>query len=387
MKKIAVITSNRSDFGPVYWLIDAIYRDPEFELQLIVAGSHLYSKYGYTVDEIKESGIPISASIEYIYPHNENDQAQQISLGLVKASNVFKTLRPDMLICVGDRYELIAFATAAFLLNIPVAHFSGGEITQGAIDDVVRHVVTKMSFWHFVANERCAQRVISMGEQPDRVFVVGDVALDHLLKMSLIDFDELEKKINLKITKPYFLMTYHPETWTTQNSLIEQEKLLNCIKKYFDRYQVIVTYPNCDSNHMAMIDSLLAFQMNFPESVALVSSLGVKAYLTALKSATLVIGNSSSGLFEAPSYHTPTVNIGFRQAGRDRSASVFDANEVEEIFNAIDAAIKYKNDPDSIWVNPYGDGKTAHRVLEILKRTDLFPTTNQKHFYDNEVKL
>lgn len=383
MRKIAVVTSNRADFGPLYWLIKSIQSSQLLQLQLVVSGSHFSFEHGLSIKEIEEKNIPIASTVKYLNSDNIDEKSKQLSLAIELFSDSISNLKPDMIILFGDRYELLAFASVALVEAIPIAHISGGEITSGAFDDAIRHAVTKLSYWHFVANEAYAQRVIQLGESLDRVFVVGDIALEHVHNTPLLSLQELEDSIGFSLDKPYLLVTYHPVTWSSIPPLEELNLLLSSLERCIPNYKIIITYPNCDGNTESLVEMLLKFEQKHKAVVLLIESLGFQRYLTALKYAQAVVGNSSSGIFEAASYKTPTVNIGERQQGRLQSKTVINVAIDGDIVESINEAAIMKNSSSVDWSNPYGDGHSAEKIVSILCSDD-FPKNNKKYFFDIE---
>lgn len=382
MKKIGIVTTNRSEFGLLYWLIHQLMIDKSFEMQLIVAGSHLSESHGYTLAEIEQSGFPISAMLPYLTAENAADPAEQLSKFSKLLSVSLQSLSPDLLIVLGDRYELLSVASTALMLDIPMAHLSGGELTEGALDDSVRHAVTKLSYWHFVANESFRTRVIQMGESPDRVFNVGELGLEHSRRTEIIEYEALTQPMWKANNKPFLLVTYHPETWSKLNVLMQQKEVLTALESVLDTHNLLITYPNCDKDYQALIDHLKAFQEKHIDRVYLSASLGFQRYISALTYADLVVGNSSSGLYEAPAYKCLTINIGDRQKGRMQGATVFDVPCVStDIIAKIAEVLTLPKDRIN-WYNPYGDGFVVDKIMSILKNDSIFPDSCRKTFYN-----
>ncbi|WP_191600968.1 UDP-N-acetylglucosamine 2-epimerase [Marinomonas algicola] len=382
MKKIGIVTTNRSEFGLLYWLIHQLMIDKSFEVQLIVAGSHLCENQGYTLTEIEQSGFPVSAMLPYLTDENAADPADQLSKFSKLLSVSLPSLSPDLLIVLGDRYELLSVASTALMLDIPIAHLSGGELTEGALDDAVRHAVTKLSYWHFVANESFRTRVIQMGESPDRVFNVGELGLEHSRRTEIIDYDVLTQKMWAENSKPFLLVTYHPETWSKKDVLAQQKAVLTALESVLDTHNLLITYPNCDKDYQALIDHLKSFQKQHIGRVFLSASLGFQRYISALTYADLVVGNSSSGLYEAPAYQCLTINVGDRQKGRMQGATVFDVPCVTTDIIAKIAEVLTLPKDNINWHNPYGDGFVVDKIMSILKNDSIFPDSCRKTFYN-----
>lgn len=382
IKKICVVTSNRADFGQLYWLIDKIDKDSQLTLQLIVTGSHLSPDFGNTVLEIINSGFKIDKQID-IQVSSESSVHICKSMGLAQVffAEAFEQLSPDVVIILGDRSEMLSIASAALIMGIPIAHLHGGEITEGAYDDSIRHAITKMSSLHFTSTDIYRRRVIQMGENPDTVFNVGALAIESVLNLKLLDRKEFEESIHTRLMERNFLVTFHPMTTdsleTTEAQIKEMLNALDC----YDRTKFIFTYPNSDKNGVIIRQRMEEYVLKNPNKAVVFKSLGQIRYLSALKHVDLVIGNSSSGILEAPALNTPTVNIGDRQKGRILGPTIFNCQpEKEDICNAIDKALNVKAEE---WKHPYGDGNTSVRILEILKSID--EINSRKSFFDIEL--
>jgi len=384
MRKICVVTATRAEFGPLKCLIELIDADNELELQLIVTGTHLSPEFGYTIEQIVENGTKISKKIEIIL---SSDSAVGVSksMGLAQISfaEAFDELNPDILVILGDRYELIPIVSAANIAQIPVAHLSGGEITEGAIDDVIRHAVTKMSQLHFTAMEEYSKRVIQMGENPSTVYNVGEPGLDNLVKMDLLDRSAFEESINCKLKIKNLLITYHP---VTTEAVEDIERSFQEILSAFDGLKdtlLIFTKANADVGGR-IINHMIDDYVDTSKGKAIVfTSLGQLRYLSALQFVDAVVGNSSSGICEAPSFKVATINIGDRQKGRIRAASTIDVKaEKKEILHALEYVYDSRfKDLLNKTINPYGDGMTTQRIIDVLKSVDL-KKLKRKVFYD-----
>lgn len=379
IKKICVVTSSRADFGQLYWLIDRINKDSQLTLQLVVTGSHLSSDFGNTVLEISHSGFKIEREIDIqISSDSPVSVCKSMGLAQIYFAKAFEELSPDVVIILGDRSEMLTIASSALIMGIPIAHLHGGEITEGAYDDSIRHAITKMSSLHFTSTDIYRRRVIQMGENPDTVFNVGALAIESVLNLKLLDRKEFEESIQTKLMERNFLITFHP---TTTDSLQTTEAHINELLKALDRYdrtKFIFTYPNSDKNGAIIREKLEEYVLKNVNKAVIFKSLGQIRYLSALKHVDLVIGNSSSGILEAPALNTPTVNIGDRQKGRILGPTIFNCQpEREAICNAIDKAFIVNTEA---WKHPYGDGNTSSRILEILKSVDEIRT--RKIFFD-----
>lgn len=386
MKKIGVITATRAEYGVFRNIINLIHNDPELELCLIVTGTHLSENFGYTVREIEGDGFPISEKINILM---DSDEASAISktmgIAMISFADIVAKEKLDLLLVLGDRYELIPFCCCAMNERIPIAHISGGETTEGAIDECVRHCITKMSYLHFPGCEQYRKRIIQLGEAPSRVFNYGDVGVENIAKTSLLTLKELEKSLGFKLDSPFAAVTFHPVTLESQSVEQQCEELFNAIR-HFKNMKFIFTKANADAGGKQinrLIDQFV--QYNTQKNCIAFASLGVVRYLSLLKYADLVIGNSSSGLIEAPCFHIPTVNIGNRQDGRLKAESVIDCRtEKEAIVDAIDRALS----PEFRHIaktckNPYGSGDTSTKIVATLKDFLFNKKINlKKKFYD-----
>lgn len=383
-RTIAVVTGSRADYGLQSWLIDAIHRDNDLALQLIVTGSHLSDQFGRTVEQIRRDGYPIAAEVPMIAADDtEWAMARSTGEGVIGMADAFKRLRPDVAVMPGDRFEILAAAQAAMLMGIPIAHLHGGEVTEGAVDESIRHAVSKMASLHFVSAEPYRQRLIRMGEDPSRVHLVGAPGLDHFLRTPLPSREELLTAVQLDPRRPFLLVTYHPATRGGSSPAEAVAQLLRALDR-FESHQVLITKANADAGGRTMNAALEQYAAGRPSRVALVASLGTPKYLAAVTHAAALVGNSSSALIEAPAVGTPTVNIGLRQQGRLRAATVVDCDEHAD---AIAAAIARVLDPgfrNAVKGSspPYGrPGDAAGRMLAVLRRVDL-DELRMKRFYD-----
>ena len=383
MKTICVITATRAEYGLLYPLIKLIDNDKDLDLQLIVSGTHLKKESGYTKKEIVKDGFPIAAEFD-ILEDNDGENAISKAMGrvLTEFSGYLTNHRPDMAIVLGDRYEMMAFAVALINEKIPIAHLNGGETTEGAIDEIYRHCITKMSMYHFVNCEIHRKRVIQLGDNPNRVFNVGDICVDNVVQQSLLSADELKDFLHMDFLPDNLaIVTYHPVTF--EDDSLKQVKILLNVLKENDNYFYLFTKVNADSQGDA-INKYLQNNMRGWKNARLVDSLGRIGYLSALKHAKMVIGNSSSGIYEAPIFKIPTVNIGNRQKGRIHGTTVIDCVVGrEEINSAIKLAESdpfQKNCKES--KNLFGDGYASNRIIIIIKEILKKGCKVQKKFYD-----
>ncbi|MBK4727346.1 UDP-N-acetylglucosamine 2-epimerase [Pantoea agglomerans] len=377
-KIIAVFTGTRAEYGLLYWLMKDIQADPELTLKLIVSGTHFSPEFGLTYRQIELDGFDIDERIEMLLSSDTSvGVVKSMGLALIGLADALDRLQPDVLVILGDRYEALAAAQAAMLQRIPVAHLHGGEITEGAYDDAIRHAITKMSYLHFTAAEPYRQRVIQLGEDPERVLNVGAVGLDHIVKTQLYSLEELQASLGFELCSPFFVVTYHPVTLADEPAEESFKALLNALDQ-FPKHQVILTYPNADDGGRAIIPLLEQYAAAAPQRVFAIPSLGYKRYLSAVKFSAAVIGNSSSGIIEVPSLGVPTIDIGQRQQGRLAAESVLhcEAN-AESISMAIERALSPMN--QRMFVNPYGAGDASSQIVDSLK---MLNPHGIKHFHD-----
>lgn len=348
---------------------------------LFVSGMHLSPEFGNTVTFIEEDGFVINEKIPMLVSGDtDQDIAISIGLGVIGLAHCFSRTRPDILLLVGDRYELLSAVSVAVTFNIPIGHISGGDNTEGAIDNQIRNAVTKLSHLHFVSMKEHAERVLGMGEEPWRVTVTGDPALDELKSMNLIDRKQLEKIIGLELKPPLIVVTYHPTTLGQFDPTYEIDCLMKALASI--KATIIITYPNADPGSHAIIDRIKDLCI-LNKKMKFIQSLGQQNYYSLLRQADAIVGNSSSGIWEAPSFELPAVNIGDRQLGRLRAQNVIDvAVDAEEIFEGIRRAIsKEFRDQLKGLINPYGDGHACERIIDVLSKIDKPSDLLEKKFY------
>jgi GDP/UDP-N,N'-diacetylbacillosamine 2-epimerase (hydrolysing) len=383
IKKICVVTGSRAEYGLLRYLMDDIQATPEFELQIVATGMHLSPEFGLTYQEIEKDGLKINKKVEMLLSSDTPSAiGKSTGLGMIGFADAFNDLNPDLLIVLGDRYEILAAATAAMFAKIPIAHISGGETTQGAYDEAIRHSITKMAWWHFVAADEYEKRVIQLGEDPKRVFNVGGLGVDAIKKTKLLSNKELMKKTGIKFGKKNLLITYHPETLEKESSKNTFQSLLGVLTEIKDVY-LIFTMPNSDSGGRIIKTMINEFVTKHSQSSISFSSMGSRNYLSTLQFVDGVVGNSSSGLAEVPTFKIGTVNIGERQSGRLKSEGVIDCNPDKK---SITTAIKklYSNSFQQnlkTVKNPYGEGNATEKIIDILKNKPL-PDSLKKIFYN-----
>lgn len=383
-KKIAVFTGTRADYGLLYWLLKDIQENATLTLQLIVSGSHLSPEFGNTFEQIERDGFSIDEKVEMLLSSNSAvGTAKSVGLGIIGYAEALDRLKPDVLVILGDRSEALAIAQTAAILKIPLLHIHGGEITEGAYDDAFRHAITKLSHIHCTATETYKQRVIQMGEMPNSVYNVGAIGLDHIRRSTLMTPEQLSSDLNFDLNHPYFLVTYHPVTLADEPAIETFNALLTSLEQ-FPQHNVIITYPNADNGSREIISLIQDYARQSKGKVLAIASLGQVRYLSCVKYATAVIGNSSSGIIEVPSFNVPTVNIGNRQQGRLAAQSVIHCqSDSLSITTAINKAILLLPQLQLTPVaNPYGQGQASQLIVKLLTTTPLKPT---KSFYDLKV--
>lgn len=383
MRKIAVITGTRAEYGLLYWIIKGIHEDSELELQLIVTGMHLSPEFGLTVKEIEKDGFPIAERVEILLSSDtETAIATSMGIGMIGFAKAYERLKPELLLVLGDRFEILSAVAAAIPFRVPVAHIHGGESTEGAMDELFRHAITKMSHIHFAATEIYRKRIIQMGENPDNVFCFGAPGLDNIYKLQLMGKEELCNELDIPSDKKIGVVTYHPVTLEKDTADVHISEILKALKKFPDIFWFF-TLPNADTGGRIIIKRIKDFA-NENGSCKVFASLGQVKYLSLLKNADIMVGNSSSGLVEAPYFELPVVNIGERQKGRIKAKNVIDVISSEkEISNAIYKGIsmEFKNSIKGI-DNPYGFGNASERILNVLKTVRLGENMIKKKFYE-----
>lgn len=372
-RKILVITGTRAEYGLMRWIIQYLHDDSDIELQIAVTGMHLSPEFGLTYKTIINDGFSINKKVEILLSSDTPiGLSKSMGLGMISFSEVYHDLNPDIILVLGDRFEIFSAVASAMVSRIPVAHIHGGEATEGIIDEPIRHSITKMSHIHFTATEAYRNRVIQLGEQPDKVFYTGTPGLDNIKNLSLYDKTEFEKSINFEIGDKCFLVTFHPVTLESGTSAYQFDELLKAIEEFKD-CKVIFTLPNADTDGRIIIEKIQRHvSLNSKKAIAF-TSLGQIRYLSALKHVSMVIGNSSSGLTEVPSFKIPTINIGDRQKGRIKAQSVIDCLPLkEEIVKSISLGLSSEFQEKLLNVtNPYGSGGASKKIVEILKDIDL----------------
>jgi UDP-hydrolysing UDP-N-acetyl-D-glucosamine 2-epimerase len=381
--RIGVVTVARSDYGIYYPVLRLLQADPSFDLRLMVAAAHLDNKQGDTVQEIEKDGFPIAARIPMTLPADSREAvAVALGTGIQEFAVAYQRIQPDLLLLLGDRYEMFAAAIAALPLRIPVAHIHGGELTQGAMDDAMRHSITKLSHIHFAATAEYARRIQQLGEEPWRVHTTGSPVIDSILFTDAIPRAELEAEFGLDLSRT-LLITYHPVT-LEEKPAEHISTVLQAVSA--SGYSLLFTYPNADpssSDIMRIVHDFVAKNSH----ARLAANLGHRKYHSVQKYVAAMVGNSSSGIVEAASFQLPVVNIGARQAGRVRSGNVIDVgNSVEEISRGIQTAVsaEFRNSIAKLQ-NPYGDGHASERIVEVLRKAVINTSILMKKFVDHQI--
>lgn len=373
-----MVTATRAEYGILRNVIEKINKSEQLELCLIVTGMHLVPEYGMTVEEIERDGYCISEKVDILLGSNTSASiSKTMGLAMILFSEVFERQKPDMLVVLGDRYELLSVCSAAMNARIPIAHISGGETTQGAVDESIRHCITKMSYLHFPACEVYRKRIIQLGEEPDRVYNFGDVGVETVKTIPLMNKEELEKSIGFSLDKPYLSVTFHPTTLEGEEAEKQMSEVLAALEAFPDM-KFVITKANADTGGKKINDLIDRYSSTRDNCVAFVS-LGIKRYLSLLRYSSGVLGNSSSGIVEAPSFGIPTINIGNRQRGRLQASSILNCEpERKQIISAIiqsqseEFVEQAKNAK-----NPYGEGNTSTQIVEIIT----------EYLYQNKIHL
>lgn len=383
--RVCVVTGTRAEYGHMQWLIHDIHQHPSLELQLVVTGTHLAPEFGMTVNEIIEQGFPIADRIEMLVSGDTPvATGQSMALATIGFVNSFNRLKPDVVVMLGDRYELLACAQACLVSCIPIAHIAGGDTTEGAFDEAIRHAITKMAHLHFTTNSVSQRRVIQMGENPQYVFNVGVPSLDHLKRIKLLDRKQWQESLQYSPKAKNVLVTFHPVTLEPGQSEIQMNELFKALDLLGEEVGIIFTKSNADTDGRKL-NLLIDTYASSRSHVKTYSSLGHTRYLSTLQFVDVVIGNSSSGIYEVPVFKKPTVNIGDRQKGRLAATSVLNCNPVsEEIVSTIRSAFKMDCGNTS---NPYGGGDSTEQMLKILLGISDFKSLVKKHFHMLEFKI
>lgn len=385
-RKICIITGTRAEYGIMSLLMKALQEDERVELQIIATNMHLSPEFGLTYTEIEEDGFKIDKKVEMLLSSDSPiGTVKSMGLASIGFADAISELSPDIIVILGDRYEMLAAASAALIFGIPIAHLHGGEITEGAYDDSIRHAITKLSYLHFTSTEEYRNRVIQMGEEPERVFWTGALGVENISKEEIMSLEELEHSIGHKLGKDFLLVTFHPVTKEPGSAISQTENLLNALQEVINEYKIIITLPNSDTEGRLIGNIIKKWSIGKEDRVVVIPSLGRKRYYSALKYCSAIIGNSSSGLIEAPSFKKPTLNIGIRQQGRAQGNTIFNCSaEYLSIKNSLKEVLSKKNQKfvANSGTNPYYKRGTTDLIHSILADTPLNGVN--KKFYNIE---
>ncbi len=379
MIKVCVVTGGRMDYGHLYKVMKEIDASSKFELQIIATCMHLSPEFGLTIQRIKDDGFKINKKVECLLSSDTPSAvAKSVGIACISFSDAFMDLNPDLIILVGDRYEILAASQVALLMKIRIAHISGGDTTEGAYDEAIRHSITKMSHIHFVTNIDAYKRVKQLGENPKYIFNVGSPTIDYILDTPMISKKELAQKLEFKMRKINMLFTYHPVTLNPEQNRDDLMIILDALSDLGDDFGILITKANADDGGRVLNQEIEHFTSKNKNAKSY-DALGQYLYYNCINTFDCVVGNSSSGLFEVPSFKKPTVNIGDRQKGRIKSNSVIDCEvNKKKILEAISRALSINCDDI---VNPYGEGRSAEKIIALLETINIKKIPLQKHFY------
>jgi len=381
-RRICIVTGTRAEYGLLRWVMEAIRQQSGLELQLIVTGMHMSPEFGLTYKAIESDGFVIDRKVEMLLSSDTSiGVAKSMGLGLIGFSEALNQLQPDIMLVLGDRFEIFSAVVAAMASRIPVAHLHGGEATEGVIDESIRHSITKMSHFHFVAAEEYRRRVIQLGEQPNMVFKVGGLGIDNINKLTLLERSELEHSLGFKLGRRNLLITFHPVTLENSTSKSQMTELLAALEDQEETH-FIFTMPNADTDGRILFTMIEDF-VSTHSNACVYTSLGQLRYLSCMRHVDAIVGNSSSGLIEAPSFKKGTINIGDRQRGRLKAGSVIDCAPERSFITKALRELYSENFQERLnsVQNPYGDGGASERVVDILARVSLRDVL-KKRFYD-----
>ena len=384
MRKVCIFTGTRAEYGIMSRLFSLIDNDADLQLQIIATNMHLSPEFGLTYKEIEADGFHIDKKVEMLLSSDTpNGTVKSMGLALIGFADALGDLKPDVAVILGDRYEMLAAAEACLIYKIPVAHLYGGEITEGAYDDAIRHCISKLSHLHFTSTEEYRNRVIQLGESPERVKYVGALGVDNIRNEEIMSLEELEDSLKFKLGEKFLLVTFHPVTMENATAAEQCDSLLKALSEINSNYQLLFTLPNSDTDGRVIINKINDYVSAHSDKAFAITSLGKRRYYSALKFATAVVGNSSSGLVEAPSFHIPTLNIGNRQQGRTRGESVID---VVATYEGIRKGLNIALSTDFInrAKNAHNPYEKENTLLEIFNTIKTYPLEGliQKHFYD-----
>ena len=384
MRKVCIFTGTRAEYGIMSRLFSLIDNDADLQLQIIATNMHLSPEFGLTYKEIEADGFHIDKKVEMLLSSDTpNGTIKSMGLALIGFADALGDLKPDVAVILGDRYEMLAAAEACLIYKIPVAHLYGGEITEGAYDDAIRHCISKLSHLHFTSTEEYRNRVIQLGESPERVKYVGALGVDNIRNEEIMSLEELEDSLKFKLGEKFLLVTFHPVTMENATAAEQCDSLLKALSEINSNFKLLFTLPNSDTDGRVIINKINDYVSAHSDKAFAITSLGKRRYYSALKFATAVVGNSSSGLVEAPSFHIPTLNIGNRQQGRTRGESVID---VVATYEGIREGLNIALSTDFInrAKNAHNPYEKENTLLEIFNTIKTYPREGliKKHFYD-----
>lgn len=389
-RKICVVTGTRAEYGIMSMLMKALQDDPRVELQILATNMHLSPEFGLTYKEIVADGLKIDKKVEMLLSSDTHvGTVKSMGLASIGFADAYEELKPDLIVILGDRYEMLAAASAALIFGIPVAHLHGGEITEGAYDDAIRHAITKLSYLHLTSTEEYRKRVIQLGESPESVYWTGALGVDNIRKEDFLSLEELESYLDFKLGDKYVVVTFHPVTKEPDEALTQTKALLESLTRYIDEFKVLFTLPNSDTGGRGVASLIKDWVSVHPDSSIAVTSMGRKRYYSALAHCSAVIGNSSSGILEAPSFKKPTLNIGNRQKGRAQGNTVIncEANETS-ISEGLEKVLsnRFAEYVNKSGFNPYAKEGTLQEIHRILVDTEL-PKNAVKQFHDIKFEI
>ncbi|SDR81580.1 UDP-N-acetylglucosamine 2-epimerase [Bradyrhizobium canariense] len=379
-RKICFVTGSRADFGLLVWPMRAIRQAPGLTLQLIATGMHLSPEFGYTVTNVRDEGFDVDESVETLLSSDSGvGVAKSVGLGVIGFADAFARLKPDLVVVLGDRYETLAAAQAAMFMRLPMAHLFGGDVTEGVVDESTRHAISKMSHLHFTSNKDSTRRLMQLGEHPSRIHTIGSPGIDAIKRLKPMDRETIGREVGMAIGPRNALVTFHPLTIEAGRSVNALDELFAALSTLDPEFRLFFTLSNADAEGRALNGRIEAFVASRPNTIA-VASLGQLRYISLMNQVDVVIGNSSSGVLEAPSLNVPTVDIGDRQKGREHASSVFNTTpERNAIVAAISKALIHGRQPT---VSPYGDGESSQRFADVIAALPDFRALLKKGFYD-----
>ena len=379
-RKICFVTGSRADFGLLVWPMRAIQQTAGLKLQLIATGMHLSPEFGYTISHVRDEGFAVDDTVESLLSSDSGvGVAKSVGIGVIGFADAFARLQPDLVVVLGDRFETFAAAQAAMFMRLPMAHLFGGDVTEGAVDESTRHSISKMSHLHFTSNRDSTRRLMQLGENPARIHTIGSPGIDAIKRLKLMDRETVGREVGMPLGPRNMLVTFHPLTIETGHSVNALDELFAALSILDPQWRLFFTLANADADGRALNNRIKAFVASRPNAIA-AASLGQLRYISLMNQVDVVVGNSSSGVLEAPSLNVPSVDIGDRQKGRERASSVFNTPaERNAIVAAISKAAIHGRQPT---VSPYGDGESSQRFADVIAAVPNFRELLKKGFYD-----